>query len=201
MKSGELNARGSSCMQEARGRGRLHAIGIVGWSGAGKTTLIEQLIPLMRQQGCWVATVKHAHCGFDVDQVGKDSWRHRQAGASEVVIASERRMVIVREAESQSPPDTTDLLGQLRPPIGADAWVLVEGFHAMPVTKIEVWRPSLQKGLRAAGSEGLMALASPQCGREAELQHAGVPGLPLGCPATIVRFLLEHERMLRWDQA
>ena len=73
--------------------------GFAGYSGSGKTTLVEQIIPLLRQQGLRVSVVKHAHHRFDIDQPGKDSWRHRQAGAFEVVIASDRRLALVREFE------------------------------------------------------------------------------------------------------
>jgi molybdopterin-guanine dinucleotide biosynthesis protein B len=115
----------------------LNVLGIVGWSGSGKTTLIVALLPLLRASGLQVSTVKHAHHGFDMDQPGKDSHRHRIAGAHEVVIASSRRWALLHEAEADLP----SLLARMDP---VDL-VLVEGFKSHPYPKLEVFRPELRK--------------------------------------------------------
>src|SRR5450755_3822251 len=95
------------------GRG-LNVLGIVGWSGSGKTTLLVAVLPLLRAAGLTVSTIKHAHHGFDIDQPGKDSHRHRLAGAHEVLVASSRRWALLHEAEGPE-PDLPDLLARLEP--------------------------------------------------------------------------------------
>ncbi len=107
-----------------------------GYSGSGKTTLVEQLTQRLAQAGQRVSVVKHAHHDFDIDHEGKDSWRHRKAGAFEVVIASNRRLAKLREYEVEAEPTVHELIAEL-----ADCdWVLVEGFKHAAVPKIEVWR-------------------------------------------------------------
>jgi len=85
-------------------------IGIAGWSGSGKTTLITRVIPVLVRRGIRVATVKHAHHEFDIDRPGKDSWLHREAGASEVAIVSSRRWAIVHELRREEEPTLADML-------------------------------------------------------------------------------------------
>ncbi len=114
----------------------MNVIGFCGYSGAGKTTLVEQLIVRLRLAGQRVSVVKHAHHDFDIDHEGKDSWRHRQAGAFEVVIASNRRLAKIREFAAVEEPTVDQLVGEL---VDCD-WVLVEGFKNAPLPKIEVWR-------------------------------------------------------------
>ncbi|MET3514241.1 molybdopterin-guanine dinucleotide biosynthesis protein B [Pseudacidovorax sp. 1753] len=108
-----------------------------GYSGAGKTTLVERVIAELRGQGRRVSVIKHAHHKFDIDHPGKDSWRHRQAGAFEVVVASDRRMALMREFEQPTEPDVHHLLAELWD--GVD-WVLVEGFKHCDLHKVEVMR-------------------------------------------------------------
>ena len=114
----------------------MKVIGFCGLSGSGKTTLIERLIPCLRAAGLRVAVLKHAHHAFDIDHVGKDTWRHRQAGACEVVIASDRRLAKIREFDTPTPLGVHDLLAE----VGDCDWVLVEGFKQADLPKIEVWR-------------------------------------------------------------
>lgn len=114
----------------------MKVVGFCGYSGSGKTTLIEQLIGRLKAAGLRVSVVKHAHHAFDIDQPGKDSWRHRQAGAFEVVIASNRRLAKMREYEVPGDPSVHQLLAEL---VECD-WALVEGFKHADVPKIEVWR-------------------------------------------------------------
>ncbi|MDL2337911.1 MAG: molybdopterin-guanine dinucleotide biosynthesis protein B [Pseudomonadota bacterium] len=114
----------------------MKVIGFSGYSGSGKTTLVEQLIVHLRAAGQRVSVVKHAHHAFDIDHEGKDSWRHRQAGAFEVVIASDRRLAKIREYDTIAAPTVHELIAELSP---CD-WVLVEGFKRAELHKIEVWR-------------------------------------------------------------
>ena len=115
----------------------MKVVGFAGFSGSGKTTLVEQLIPEMRLRGLRVSVVKHAHHSFDIDHVGKDTWRHREAGAFEVVAASDRRLALVREFERPAELTVHHLLAELYQ--GVD-WVLVEGFKDSDLLKVEVWR-------------------------------------------------------------
>lgn len=170
----------------------LHVVGFSGWSGSGKTTLIEQLIPLLREAGQWVAVIKHAHCGFDVDLPGKDSWRHRQAGACEVVVASAKRTAVVREREVEAEQSLRDLLAELRPPQdGSPAWVLVEGFKFDPIPKIEVWRPECGQPLRYPDDTCIVAVAT----NPDPAWPASPPALPvlnLSDPPSVAAFLLDN---------
>jgi molybdopterin-guanine dinucleotide biosynthesis protein B len=121
----------------------MRIIGLAGWSGSGKTTLVTSVIPVLVGRGLKVATVKHAHHEFDIDQPGKDSWQHRQAGASEVAIVSSRRWAIVHELGQEPEPPLAEVLAKLSP---VDL-VVVEGFkrHAHP--KLEVFRAAVGKPL------------------------------------------------------
>ena len=117
----------------------MKVVGFCGYSGSGKTTLVEQLIGRLKQAGQRVSVVKHAHHAFDIDHEGKDSWRHRQAGAFEVVIASDRRLAKIREYEQVARPTPHQLIAELVD-LGDEHWVLVEGFKHADILKIEVWR-------------------------------------------------------------
>src|SRR5512133_2211134 len=110
----------------------MKVVGFAGFSGSGKTTLVERLIPALKLLGLRVSVVKHAHHSFDIDHPGKDSWRHRQAGAFEVVIASNQRLALLREFEQPAPLRVHHLLAELY--AGVD-WVLVEGFKDSDLLK------------------------------------------------------------------
>ena len=114
----------------------MNVIGLCGYSGSGKTTLVEKLIVCLKLAGQRVSVVKHAHHTFDIDHEGKDSWRHRRAGAFEVVIASNRRLAKIREFEAPAAPTVHQLIAELH---DCD-WVLVEGFKRAALAKIEIWR-------------------------------------------------------------
>ena len=115
----------------------MKVVGFAGYSGSGKTTLVEKLIPALTARGLRVSVVKHAHHNFDVDHPGKDTFRHRQAGAFEVVVASSKRMALMREFEQPAQMTVHQLLAELYE--GVD-WVLVEGFKQSDLLKIEIWR-------------------------------------------------------------
>ncbi len=134
----------------------MKVLGISGYSGAGKTTLLEKLIPLLKADGVRVAVIKHAHCGFDVDQPGKDSYRHRQAGAGEVLVASDTRWVLMHENASAAPPRLQDLLARLS---DCDL-VLVEGWKRDPIPKIEVHRAANGKPWLYPEDDNIIAVAS-----------------------------------------
>ena len=127
----------------------MNVIGFAGFSGSGKTTLVEQLIPALRQRGQRVSVVKHAHHKFDIDHPGKDTWRHRAAGAFEVVAASDKRLALMREFEQPCELSVHQLLAELYQ--GVD-WVLVEGFKDSDLPKIEIWRgPTADYAARPVG--------------------------------------------------
>ena len=115
----------------------MKVIGFAGYSGSGKTTLVERLIPVLGLHGLRVSVVKHAHHKFDIDHPGKDTYRHREAGAFEVVVASDRRLALMREFEQPAQLSVHHLIAELYE--GVD-WVLVEGFKQSDLPKIEVWR-------------------------------------------------------------
>ncbi len=115
----------------------MNVVGFAGYSGSGKTTLVEQLIPVLKKRGLRVSVVKHAHHSFDIDRPGKDTHRHREAGAFEVVVASSNRFALMREFEKPSAMTVHQLIAELYD--GVD-WVLVEGFKDSDLLKIEVWR-------------------------------------------------------------
>ena len=171
-------------------------VGFAGWSGAGKTTLLRRLIPLLTGQGLRVSTVKHAHHGFDVDQPGKDSWEHRQAGAQEVLVASAARWALMHEHRDAPEPGLAALLGRLSP---VDL-VLVEGFKREAHPKIEVHRAVVGKPLMYPGDPTIRAVVSdvamPGCpvpwlslddvaGVAAAARRAAVP-LAAAFPATFL---------------
>jgi molybdopterin-guanine dinucleotide biosynthesis adapter protein len=114
----------------------MKVIGIAGWSGAGKTTLISRVIPYLRQQGLRVSVIKHAHHDFDVDVPGKDSWVHRQSGAEEVLVSSANRWALMHELRGAAEPELPELLKRMSP---VDL-VVIEGFKSEPIRKIEVHR-------------------------------------------------------------
>lgn len=160
----------------------MKVFGITGWSGSGKTTLIVKLIAELRARGLRVATIKHAHHGFDLDRPGKDSYRHREAGAEQVLVVSGTRWVLMQELHGRPEPTLIEQLQLLAP---CDV-VLIEGFKQAAVAKIEVHRPLLGQPLLAADDPTVIGVAS-----DAELDCAQ-PLLPLNDVAQIADFLLRY---------
>jgi len=134
----------------------LKIFGITGWKNSGKTHLMERLVAEFKGRSLSVSTIKNAHHGFDVDQPGKDSFRHRQAGAQEVLIASEKRWVLMHENSDELQPSLTDLIKKL----SKVDLVLVEGFKQERHPKIEVVRKVRDQNLIAENDPTILALAS-----------------------------------------
>ena len=134
----------------------MKVIGLAGWSGAGKTTLLTRLIPHFNAQGLRVSVIKHAHHQFDVDVPGKDSWRHREAGAAEVLISSANRWALMHELRGAAEPRLPELLSKL----SAVDLVVVEGFKREPHRKIEVHRAGNDKPLLFPDDPGIVGIAT-----------------------------------------
>jgi molybdopterin-guanine dinucleotide biosynthesis protein B len=134
----------------------MKVFGFAGWSGSGKTTLIEKLIPRLVQRGLRVSLIKHAHHTFDVDQPGKDSHRHRQAGASEILVTSSRRWVLMHELRGSPEPSFDEQIKHISP---CDL-LLVEGFKFAPIPKLEVWRKETGEALLHPKDPHIVALAT-----------------------------------------
>lgn len=144
----------------------MRILGIAGWSGAGKTTLIVRVIPLLRARGLRVSTIKHAHHGFDIDIPGKDSYEHRAAGAGEVIVVSSLRLAQVQELHGAAEPELPDLVRRLAP---CDL-ILVEGFKREAYHKLEVFRTTSGKAPRYRDDPMITAIAT-----DAELPGVALP--------------------------
>jgi len=161
----------------------MRIIGLAGWSGSGKTTLITKVLPRLIGRGQRVSTLKHAHHGFDLDQPGKDSFMHRTAGATEVVISSAKRFAVLHELRDEPEWDLPDLLGKLAP---VDL-VLVEGFKRDPFPKLEIHRVANGKPLIQPDDAYIVAIAS-----DTPLPQAKVPVIDLNDIEAIADVLLQH---------
>lgn len=165
----------------------MKVVGFAGYSGSGKTTLVEQLIPALQLRGQRVSVVKHAHHNFDIDHPGKDTWRHREAGAFEVLAASPRRLVIMRELQERVTHSVHSLIAELHPSVD---WVLVEGFKESDLFKVEVWREASGKPVRYTADAHILAVAtdSPQALPEPTPR----PVLDLNRPDDVALWLLDN---------
>jgi molybdopterin-guanine dinucleotide biosynthesis protein B len=134
----------------------MKVIGLAGWSGAGKTTLLARVIPHLLRQGLRVSVIKHAHHSFDVDVPGKDSWVHRQSGATEVLVSSGKRWALMHELRQASEPRLRELLAKMSP---VDL-VIVEGFKSEPHRKIEVHRAANGKAMLFPDDPGIVGIAT-----------------------------------------
>jgi molybdopterin-guanine dinucleotide biosynthesis protein B len=166
----------------------MRIFGLAGWSGSGKTTLLTGIIPELISRGLIVSTIKHAHHEFDIDSPGKDSWRHRQAGAREVMVASSRRWALMHELRDSLEPSLDELVMRMSP---VDL-LLVEGFKHHPHPKIEVYRPSLGKQPLHRDDPWIVAVATDQP------FAARVPLLPLDDPAAVAAFISDHLGLTTW---
>ena len=159
----------------------MRIIGLAGWSGAGKTTLIAKLIPGILARGLKVSTLKHAHHAFDVDRPGKDSWKHRMAGATEVLVASQMRFALMHELRGEAEPRLPELLAKL----SAVDLVIIEGWKREPHPKLEVFRASVGKPLIHPDDPHVVAIAS-----DVPLPRATVPRVSLDDTPAIIDILL-----------
>ena len=161
----------------------MRLFGLAGWSGAGKTTLVVRLLPALAARGLTVSTMKHAHHSFDIDQPGKDSFRHRAAGATEVMIASSQRWALMHEHQGSAEPTAAALAARMTP---VDL-VLVEGFKREPHPKLEVHRIANGKPLLHPDDPHIVAVASDQ-----PLPGVDLPVLPLDDVEAIADFIAGH---------
>jgi molybdopterin-guanine dinucleotide biosynthesis protein B len=161
----------------------MKVFGLAGWSGSGKTTLLKRLIPELTRRGVTVSTIKHAHHAFDIDLPGKDSYEHRVAGATEVMVSSVNRWALVHELRGEDELSLADILSHMTP---VDL-VLIEGYKHAGHDKLEVHRKALGKPLLAPEDPEIVAIAS-----DAALPGLGVPDIPLDDVAAIADFVLEH---------
>jgi len=159
----------------------MRIIGLAGWSGSGKTTLITRLVPSLTGRGLRVSTLKHAHHGFDLDQPGKDSFMHRIAGATEVIVSSSRRFAILHELRDEPEWDLPALVSKMSP---VDL-VLVEGFKRDAFPKIEIHRAANGKPLIHPDDPHIVAVAS-----DTALPQARVPVVNLDDIDAIVALVL-----------
>jgi molybdopterin-guanine dinucleotide biosynthesis protein B len=158
-------------------------LGLGGWSGAGKTTLLAKLIPELIRRGISVSTMKHAHHGFDVDQPGKDSYVHRQAGATEVLIASEKRWALMHELRQASEPKAAELAKHMSP---VDL-LLVEGFKREPHDKLEIYRAENAKPLLSTDDPTYVAILS-----DTPVSNTKLPVIDLNDVPAIADFIAKH---------
>lgn len=160
----------------------MKTFGFAGWSGSGKTTLIEQLIPRFVGQGLRVSLVKHAHHSFDADQPGKDSYRHRHAGATEVLVTSSRRWMLMHELRGAKEPSFEEQIHRFSP---CDL-LIVEGFKFAPIPKLEVWRTGTGAAPLHPDDPHIVAVAA-----DAKVKTR-LPVLKLNDYDAIAAFILDH---------
>lgn len=160
----------------------MQIFGVVGWKNGGKTTLVERLVGDITGRGFRVSTIKHAHHGFDIDQPGRDSWRHRKAGATQVLVASRRRWALMTELrDEKKEPDLDFLLRQL----SATDLVLVEGYKRDRHAKIEAWRSACRQPPIALSDPTVRAVA-----RDVVLEGVELPQFSLDDVVGIADFIL-----------
>jgi molybdopterin-guanine dinucleotide biosynthesis protein B len=163
----------------------MRIFGLAGWSGSGKTTLMIRLLPELARRGLSVSTVKHAHHAFDVDQPGKDSWKHRRAGAVEVMVASASRWALMHEHRDTPEPKLAELVRHMT----AVDLLLVEGFKREAHPKLEIHRAALGKPLLCRDDPHIVGVASDQ-----RIPGLALPLLALDDVPAIADFILGHCR-------
>lgn len=157
--------------------------GLAGWSGSGKTTLLERLIPTLTTRGITVSTIKHAHHSFDIDSPTKDSFKHRHAGATEVMVSSVHRWALMHELRGEEEPSLEDLIKAMAP---VDL-LLIEGFKYDGHDRLEVYRPSIGKPLLAKDNPRIVAIAS-----DGPVQEAPCPVIDLNDIGKLADFVVNH---------
>jgi len=159
----------------------MKTFGMIGWSGSGKTTLIIQLIPELISRGYSVSSMKHTHHNFDIDQPGKDSYEHRVAGAKQVLITGTKRWALLNENRDQGESTIEELLAKMEP---VDI-VLIEGFKKYPHSKMEVFRPSVERTLLAREDKSVVAIATDE-----QVDGGGLPVIDLNDVAAVADFII-----------
>ncbi len=161
----------------------MQVFGLAGWSGSGKTTMMERLLPAISARGISVSTIKHAHHAFDIDKPGKDSFRHREAGAREVMISSTNRWVLMHENRGDAEPTPDELLARMSPVDLA----LIEGFKSWPHFKLEIHRRGVGDGVLCHQDPTIVAVASDH-----PIANLHIPVIDLADTETIVDFVLDY---------
>lgn len=159
-----------------------HILGIAGYSGSGKTTLLEKLIPILRGQGLTVSVIKHAHHNFDIDRPGKDSFRHREAGAQEVLIVSGQRWALMHELRNEPEPGLDALIARLSP---CDL-LLVEGYKFSDIPKLEIHRSETGHPLLHPADANIIAVVTDS------KQDFSVPRLDIDAPQQVADHILKY---------
>jgi len=167
--------------QDFEGAWSVKLFGVAGWSGSGKTTLLVHLIPELVGRGLKVSTIKHAHHGFDVDQPGKDSFRHREAGATEVLVGSAHRWALMHDLRGEQEPSLDEMVARMSP---VDL-LIVEGFKRSPHPKLEVWRASVGKPMLQPNDPTIRAVVS-----DGSATGLSVPILSIDDVAGVADFIL-----------
>jgi len=166
----------------------MRTFGFAGWSGSGKTTLIERIVPRLVERGLTVSLVKHAHHDMQIDQPGKDSFRHREAGCTEVLVTSSSRWALIHELRAEPELTLERALSRLSP---CDI-ALVEGYKMYPIPKLEVWRAQVGKPLLHPRDSRIVAVATDTRDRlPAETQHR-LPVFALDDVDAIATFVAAH---------
>ena len=169
----------------------MKTFGLVGWSGSGKTTLVAKLVPELINRGYTVSTMKHTHHNFDIDKPGKDSYEHRIAGATEVLITGSSRWALLHENRDTPEPTIDEFLARME---DVDL-VLIEGFKSHGHQKMEVHRPDVGKPLLAPDDPSIVAIAS-----DVVLDTINVPVLDLGDVQAIADFIINHVGLMDADK-
>ena len=173
----------------------MYVIGLVGWKNSGKTTFLESLVPVLKAKGATVSTIKHTHHSVDLDQPGKDTYRHREAGVEEVMLVSSARWALLREVRDGKPPTLDDVLKRMTP-VGI---VIIEGFKKWPHDKIEIHRHATGGEILALKDETITAVVS-----DAPIEGLSVPLFAFSETDRLARFVseragLEHVHK-RWNR-
>jgi molybdopterin-guanine dinucleotide biosynthesis protein B len=161
----------------------MKTFGLIGWSGSGKTTLMEKLIPELTGRGLKVSTMKHTHHNFEIDKPGKDSFKHRMAGATEVAVMSSSRWALVHELRAEDEPGVDAMIRRMTP---VDL-LLIEGFKTHGHPKIEVFRPSTREDMLQPSDPTVVAVATDEA-----LDGVTVPVIDLNDVAAVADFILAH---------
>ncbi len=161
----------------------MKVLGLAGWSGAGKTTLLAALIPELIRRGITVSTMKHAHHNFDVDQPGKDSYVHRTAGATEVMVASQQRWALMHELRGAPQPSSAELIRHM----AEVDLLLIEGFKHEPHDKLEIYREATGKPLLASQDPTVVAILA-----DCPVPETRLPILDLNDIGAIADFVMRH---------